>query len=1519
MLSLPHCLFEDMERFNSISDAHAASWDDGRPSSSSCPPKTALTQQRGKRAKPVHSLTSLVLLAIGLLSSSILVNAISDPGPPALAHAAAPATAHKDDKKSLSSPQLLRSLTASIHSPPPLQDHSLMPLLWQHQPVSIPKGCHRTSQLISQSSINPWAAASQFLLTSPHAADLSGIQSDLILCPVGKDETQSYRLLSVSGLIAIPIPEKHPQQKSTTATWPQVGQETEGFWRQRNGQLQWEPQYTDPVPLLSPDNDNTQQQPSPSADPRPDTEAYHKWSESIGGENAQDWLSFNEWKQKHFAQNSQKERRPEKKKHKHSNNNVTSNGNSSHHSSGGTHSQSSHNTSGSHDNGGGGHHDSANRSQPTKVTEKQIPKAEQNDSSPGASLPSQAAVVVNNNTGKDHHSTKEASQSEDREGSSQSQPQSYSQVNKDASGSEPQSQDSSQNDTYNRSQEEQPLPARLEELANEQDNDLSPVIAEDLPLEKDSEAPSTGPEISSDSPMAQSAIPAVRDPASMLKTLRHRWNFASMDCAAVVHRTNPSAKFASSILSEKKDRYLLSPCPDVSGGDSKGNYVIVELCDEINIDTIVLANYEFFSRMFKRFKISVAQSLSSSKESEGWHELGIFRARNLRGVQVFQAVKNKTPSSRFFRYVRIDFLEYYGNEFYCPLSLLRVYGLTQMDDYRREEEEERKAAQAAAEAAAEAEKRSQYLAIGDGEYYDEEEEDDDLEVEEDYDEHEMENLRRKAANTSQLEDTWDAIWNGNPIARPLQTQPQPSAPEEHWIDYSAGHASSPSSSSGPPGVAEASTAQQQQQQQPLQSASVSAPASSPPSPPPSPSKGASPSPVCVPSEGPRPRDDLLSKVKQDETCSSSLSRSTSPSQTMKASSNGRATPSAHHAHTSSSAHYSPPPVNNGNGHGSASSSSSGSESIYRTITKRLNALEANATLSLQYIEHSGQALREVFRAMEKRQETRLIEMLRLLNSSNWKQIETLKRKQSVDLQKAIFEFDLHRREIDLEKNHLSNQISLLTNEVYFERRLGIVQLILLLGLFSFMLLTRGPTSHPPGNGTGSLLQAGIARLSLNSKRGHTSADDVETTTDEEYLQSTETDGGASSAVSVSAAKPTSTLVNRTGRPVRLPLLRTRSSFRRNTEAGTGYRSTRSSPHLLNVPLPSTSPTSTTPVADQERSPPVEDPSDVMETTTSSTGRVPVYDIAEMSESELREYLGFESPFDDHRSRSPEYTTAIRDDTETGDEDAETAMEGSTDTEEEEDDEEGFMPRSNTLVIPQHLTPRRAASAEPSFSSFSHVFADDDDSQADAQAYDSNLERNQADEQAYEDEESIDTRGGTLAGLTAAHSLLTSTPARRRSRGKTPPATTTLHSPSPLRSRMHLPHDSDDDDGNARDEGEREEDHDDENGTNPWQQVLSRRRTSSIRDVSSPRQQHHHYYHDGQSATPLSPSPSRNGASSPLALNGSAKKPFQRGHHSSDSSRWTPSKFESPFLMQRSSSSSSSSSSRGNGSPMKVKR
>ncbi|KAF8519512.1 UNC-like C-terminal-domain-containing protein [Gautieria morchelliformis] len=155
--------------------------------------------------------------------------------------------------------------------------------------------------------------------------------------------------------------------------------------------------------------------------------------------------------------------------------------------------------------------------------------------------------------------------------------------------------------------------------------------------------------------------------------LTDRFNYASLDCSARVHSSHRSARSPSAILSSKKDRYMLSPCSEIP------NFVVVELCDDIRIDTVQLANFEFFSGVFRDFRVSVAQTYAT--DGKGWIEAGTYRAKNIRGVQSFHPLVELRP---FYRYIRIDFLSHYGGEFYCPISLLRVYGLTQMEEWKWE-------------------------------------------------------------------------------------------------------------------------------------------------------------------------------------------------------------------------------------------------------------------------------------------------------------------------------------------------------------------------------------------------------------------------------------------------------------------------------------------------------------------------------------------------------------------------------------------------------------------------------------------------------------------------------------------------------------------------------------------------------------------------------------------------------------------------------------------------------------------
>ncbi|ORX64777.1 hypothetical protein BCR32DRAFT_212401, partial [Anaeromyces robustus] len=152
-------------------------------------------------------------------------------------------------------------------------------------------------------------------------------------------------------------------------------------------------------------------------------------------------------------------------------------------------------------------------------------------------------------------------------------------------------------------------------------------------------------------------------------TGKEHFNFASLDCAATVLKSNPELKTPNAILNESKDFYSNNIC------QAKEKFVIIELCEDILIDRIILGNFEYFSSMYKDIKVSI--STRYPPKDGHWKSLAYLRATNSRDIQVF---KIKNPIS-YVKYVRFDFLNYYGYEYYCPLSLIRVHGRTMMDEY----------------------------------------------------------------------------------------------------------------------------------------------------------------------------------------------------------------------------------------------------------------------------------------------------------------------------------------------------------------------------------------------------------------------------------------------------------------------------------------------------------------------------------------------------------------------------------------------------------------------------------------------------------------------------------------------------------------------------------------------------------------------------------------------------------------------------------------------------------------------
>jgi len=506
------------------------------------------------------------------------------------------------------------------------------------------------------------------------------------------------------------------------------------------------------------------------------------------------------------------------------------------------------------------------------------------------------------------------------------------------------------------------------------------------------------------------------------KTCKERFNYASFDCAATVLKTNKQAKSSSSILVENKDSYMLNTC------SSDNKFLIVELCDDILVDTVVLANYEFFSSMFRHFRVSVSDRYPVKMEK--WRTLGTFEARNSRDIQPFLI----TEPQIWARYLRIEFLTQFGNEYYCPLSLLRVHGTTMLEQFRQEEEGAR--------------------GIDD---------DDDLEAE-------GADVKKSAEDSGPLppeEIPLEAIKSNSPdsgdaaVAQPIGHQPTlrdggvKSAPTD-----------APSSSSTGTAVMVPS-AGRVTDTPPSQPTSDPLPTSSP-----SPATDSSVgrdtnitarrdtrsadgyAPVSQGVERPQAHSSM-SEVSSKPSPSASRDDGSSASVANIAASSSNSAAKASNNNTVASQQT------QSQGRGSATQPNaptpSTQESFFKSIHKRLQYLEANSTLSLQYIEEQSRALRDAFVKVEKRQLAKTEKFLDHLNSTVMLELKSFRTMYDQLWQSTVIELESMKERQKSEMGEIGTRLSLMADELVWQKRMAVVQSTLLLLCLGLVLFVRSGT------------------------------------------------------------------------------------------------------------------------------------------------------------------------------------------------------------------------------------------------------------------------------------------------------------------------------------------------------------------------------------------------------------------------------------------------------------------------------
>ncbi|XP_039591934.1 SUN domain-containing ossification factor isoform X1 [Polypterus senegalus] len=149
-------------------------------------------------------------------------------------------------------------------------------------------------------------------------------------------------------------------------------------------------------------------------------------------------------------------------------------------------------------------------------------------------------------------------------------------------------------------------------------------------------------------------------------------NYASVECGAKILAANIEAKSTSAILMENMDLYMLNPC-------SAKIWFVIELCEPIQVKQLDVANFELFSSTPKDFVVAISDRYPTSK----WIKLGTFHAREERTVQSFPLDEQLYAKyvKMFIKYIKVELVSHFGSEHFCPLSLIRVFGTSMVEEY----------------------------------------------------------------------------------------------------------------------------------------------------------------------------------------------------------------------------------------------------------------------------------------------------------------------------------------------------------------------------------------------------------------------------------------------------------------------------------------------------------------------------------------------------------------------------------------------------------------------------------------------------------------------------------------------------------------------------------------------------------------------------------------------------------------------------------------------------------------------
>ena len=149
-----------------------------------------------------------------------------------------------------------------------------------------------------------------------------------------------------------------------------------------------------------------------------------------------------------------------------------------------------------------------------------------------------------------------------------------------------------------------------------------------------------------------------------------RFNYAAYDSGAKLLASSSAMKKASSVLVSDDDRYMMVACEEAE------KWLIVQLKEDILLETVELANYEHYASSIRDFTLYG----SSVYPVEQWTLLGHFHAPLSHHAHFFTL----PTRDHAVRYLKLIWETQWKEEYYCTLTHLRVYGRSVLEAFRED-------------------------------------------------------------------------------------------------------------------------------------------------------------------------------------------------------------------------------------------------------------------------------------------------------------------------------------------------------------------------------------------------------------------------------------------------------------------------------------------------------------------------------------------------------------------------------------------------------------------------------------------------------------------------------------------------------------------------------------------------------------------------------------------------------------------------------------------------------------------